>query len=197
MRQIDRIKAVKQALEIADPDPSFLEQAADKQPAKGRKQYICPHCGHGAHGDGLQWRTAAIWHCYTCGKDHDLIDLMGAHNGLTNAAEAAEACREYFNLNIPESGSGKAWNDKPLSWEESERAVDFDGSQQRQQAQRPEGRGQAMNAGQQKAPRQKPKRRRNLTMMRSIAGNAGNMWHVVTRTRRTRTILGAGISLMN
>lgn len=150
MHQIDKIKAVKRALEAADPDPSFLEQAADKQPAKGRKQYICPHCGHGAHGDGLQWRTAAIWHCYTCGKDHDLIDLMGAHNGLTNAAEAAEACREYFNLNIPESGSGKAWNDKPLSWEESERAVDFDGSQQRQQAQRPEGRGQAMNAGQQK-----------------------------------------------
>ena len=152
MRQIDRIKAVKQALEIADPDPSFLEAAADKQPAKGRKQYICPHCGHGAHGDGLQWRTAAIWHCYTCGKDHDLIDLMGAHNGLTIAAEAAEVCRQYFNLSIPEldNQGGRAWNDKPLSWEESERAVDFDGSQQRQQAQRPEGRGQAMNAGQQK-----------------------------------------------
>lgn len=133
MRQIDRIKAVKQALEIADPDPSFLEAAADKQPAKGRKQYICPHCGHGAHGDGLQWRTAAIWHCYTCGKDHDLIDLMGAHNGLTNAAEAAEACRQYFNLSIPELNNqgGRAWNDRPLSWEESERAVDFDGSQQR------------------------------------------------------------------
>ena len=27
---------------------------------------------------------------------------------LSNAAEGAEACREYFNLNIPESGSGKA-----------------------------------------------------------------------------------------
>lgn len=150
MHQIDKIKAVKRALEAADPDPSFLEAAADKRAAKGRAQYICPHCGHGAHGDGLQWRTAAIWHCYTCGKDHDLIDLMQAHNGLSNAAEGAEACREYFNLNIPESGSGKAWNDRPLSWEESERAVDFDGSQQRQQAQRPEGRGQAMNAGQQK-----------------------------------------------
>lgn len=150
MKQIEKIQAVKRALEATDPDPSFLEQAADKQPAKGRKQYICPHCGHGAHGDGLQWRTAAIWHCYTCGKDHDLIDLMQAHNGLSNAAEGAEACREYFNLNIPESGSGKAWNDKPLSWEESERAVDFDGSQQRQQAQRPEGRGQAVNAQQQK-----------------------------------------------
>lgn len=152
MHQIDKIKAVKRALEAADPDPSFLEAAADKRAAKGRAQYICPHCGHGAHGDGLQWRTAAIWHCYTCGKDHDLIDLMGAHNGLTNAAEAAEACRQYFNLSIPELNNqgGRAWNDRPLSWEESERAVDFDGSQQRQQAQRPEGRGQAVNAQQQK-----------------------------------------------
>lgn len=152
MKQIEKIQAVKRALEAADPDPSFLEAAADKRAAKGRAQYICPHCGHGAHGDGLQWRTAAIWHCYTCGKDHDLIDLMGAHNGLTNAAEAAEACRQYFNLSIPELNNqgGRAWNDRPLSWEESERAVDFDGSQQRQQAQRPEGRGQAVNAQQQK-----------------------------------------------
>ena len=153
MRQIDRIKAVKQALEIADPDPSFLEAAADKRAAKGRAQYICPHCGHGAHGDGLQWRTAAIWHCYTCGKDHDLIDLMQAHNGLSNAAEGAEACREYFNLNIPESGSGKAWNDKPLSWEQQESAVNFgDSPQQGQAVSRPEGKRQAQNAQQQKAP---------------------------------------------
>lgn len=153
MKQIEKIQAVKRALEATDPDPSFLEQAADKQPAKGRKQYICPHCGHGAHGDGLQWRTAAIWHCYTCGKDHDLIDLMQAHNGLSNAAEGAEACREYFNLNIPESGSGKAWNDKPLSWEQQESAVNFgDSPQQGQAVSRPEGKRQAQNAQQQKAP---------------------------------------------
>lgn len=182
MHQIDKIKAVKRALEAADPDPSFLEAAADKRAAKGRAQYICPHCGHGAHGDGLQWRTAAIWHCYTCGKDHDLIDLMQAHNGLSNAAEGAEACREYFNLNIPESGSGKAWNDRPLSWEESERAVDFDGSQQRQQAQRPEGRGQAVNAQQQKGAPTETKEAQKLNDTNIITHYLGVCAGRVSRT---------------
>lgn len=54
MKQLDKIKAVRRALEAADPEPSFLEPAADHKTVHSHGQYVCPFCGHGAHGDGLQ-----------------------------------------------------------------------------------------------------------------------------------------------
>lgn len=105
MRQIDKIKAVRQALESADPDPLFLQPAADHKTVHGHPQYICPFCGHGSHGDGLQHikNSPAKWYCFgACSRDYDLIDLYKQAYGETDTTKAAEGCADALGVYVPE-----------------------------------------------------------------------------------------------
>ena len=105
MRQINKIKAVRQALESADPDPSFLQPAADHRAIHGHPQYICPFCGHGAHGDGLQAikGSPAKWFCFgACSRDYDLIDLYKQAYGEADTVKAAEGCADALGVYVPE-----------------------------------------------------------------------------------------------
>ena len=70
-------------------------------PAKKPGQFICPLCGHGKNGDGLEvvpkskGGDGKRLHCFGCGFHGDLIDLFGAEHGYTAAKAFGELCRLY------------------------------------------------------------------------------------------------------
>lgn len=53
--------------------------APAKQRVNGETSYICPHCSHGAHGDGLTFdptsKDGTALHCFSCGWSGDIIAL--------------------------------------------------------------------------------------------------------------------------
>lgn len=59
--------------------------APAKQRVNGETSYICPKCGHGAHGDGLTYDPKSAdgntLHCFGCGWSGDIIDLYRDHTG--------------------------------------------------------------------------------------------------------------------
>lgn len=60
--------------------------ALAKEKVNGEASYICPLCGHGAHGDGLTFDPTSpdgnSLHCFGCGFHGDIIDLYQAVNGV-------------------------------------------------------------------------------------------------------------------
>lgn len=57
--------------------PSFLDVAKDG------KTLVCPKCGNGTgqHGEGIDPKGRVAngkqkWHCFSCGRDYDVIDLI-------------------------------------------------------------------------------------------------------------------------
>lgn len=169
MKQLDKIKAVRRALEAADPEPSFLEPAADHKTVHSHGQYVCPFCGHGAHGDGLQAikGSPAKWYCYGagCKKDYDLIDLYKQRYGIADTAQAAEECAGALGVYVPEieaekdrTGSYSSGRDEPLNWQDEiaaqEAAVDFGPGTTEQQGQQTGQKGEAENqtTGKKSAP---------------------------------------------
>ncbi len=56
-----------------------------KTRVNGEQSYICPICGHGAHGDGLTKNPKSTdgngLKCFGCGFSGDIIDLFQQHTG--------------------------------------------------------------------------------------------------------------------
>lgn len=60
-------------------------------PSKDGKGWVCP-CGHGSgtakkrgqknQGDGIEFDERGRWHCFSCGRKGDIIDLYQYKNGL-------------------------------------------------------------------------------------------------------------------
>ena len=61
------------------------------EPSKDGKGWVCP-CGHGSgtakkrgqknQGDGIKFDERGRWHCFSCGRKGDIIDLYQYKNGL-------------------------------------------------------------------------------------------------------------------
>ena len=82
-----------------------------KRKVNGKDTYICPFCGHGKGGDGLQIVPAekggdgTQLHCFNCGFHGDIIDLYRAEHQC-DYGEAFRALCERFGIEV----------DKPTEW---------------------------------------------------------------------------------
>lgn len=76
-----------------------------KRKVNGKDTYICPFCGHGKGGDGLQIVPAekggdgTQLHCFNCRFHGDIIDLYEKQNNCSYL-DAFKALCEYFNITI-------------------------------------------------------------------------------------------------
>ena len=83
--------------------PKYLPLA--KRKINGKDTYICPFCGHGKGGDGLQIVPAekggdgTQLHCFNCGFHGDIIDLYEKQNNCSYL-DAFKALCEYFHITI-------------------------------------------------------------------------------------------------
>ena len=79
------------------------------QPAKERGQYVCPYCGHGNNGDGLNipldGEYIGKFHCFSCGRSGDVIDLLGELEGLTDDKERFARAYELYGIEVSSSGA--------------------------------------------------------------------------------------------
>ena len=107
--------AFSQAIALVnEQDPSvFLDRAKDG------KTLVCPYCnnGTGQHGEGLKangTRKDASgkpkWHCYSCGRDVDVIDLIGAKYGKTAFTDKLIKAYEIYPHTKPSSTSSPRGN---------------------------------------------------------------------------------------
>ena len=77
-----------------------------KRKVNGKDTYICPFCGHGKGGDGLQIVPAekggdgTQLHCFNCGFHGDMIDIIGQENGLTDYNDKLQKAADIFNIII-------------------------------------------------------------------------------------------------
>ena len=77
-----------------------------KRKVNGKDTYICPFCGHGKGGDGLQIVPAekggdgTQLHCFNCGFHGDIIDIIGQENGLTDYNDKLQKAADIFNIII-------------------------------------------------------------------------------------------------
>ena len=71
------------------------------QPAKKKGQYVCPLCGHGKGGDGLDieplHKTNGVYtfNCFGCKKHGDMITLFGEMNHYSKTDRCKEAIKLY------------------------------------------------------------------------------------------------------
>lgn len=104
-----------------------IPEAQDK--VNGKTSYVCPICGHGAHGDGLafipigkKYFAYGKWHesdgttlkCYGGGCDFssgsviDLVIAMGRKSGADlTGAEALQMCADAIGLDISDGWSAE------------------------------------------------------------------------------------------
>ena len=78
-----------------------------KRKVNGKDTYICPFCGHGKGGDGLQIVPAekggdgTQLHCFNCGFHGDIIDLYEKQNNCSYL-DAFKALCDIFDITIDE-----------------------------------------------------------------------------------------------
>lgn len=97
-------------------------------PAKKQGEYVCPMCGHGAHGDGLKKNPRSTKHglkCFgACGFSGDIIGLLQKWRGY-DFPEALEEASSLLGISIedyrqpPKSKDFLSWDstigtDKPV-----------------------------------------------------------------------------------
>lgn len=83
---------------VNQQDPAeFLEVAND------RKTWVCPKCGNGTghHGVGIDPKGRVVdgkikWHCFSCGMDYDVMDLIGFKFGLVAIRDKMGKARELY-----------------------------------------------------------------------------------------------------
>ena len=77
-----------------------------KRKVNGKDTYICPFCGHGKGGDGLQIVPAekggdgTQLHCFNCRFHGDIIDIIGQEYGLTDYNDKLQKAADIFNVTI-------------------------------------------------------------------------------------------------
>ena len=90
----------EQARDYIRSNPAAI--LAKLQGAKAKGQYVCPYCGHGKGGDGLDIPTSGEhcgkFHCFSCGKSGDVIDLLGEVEGLATDKERFARAYELYNI---------------------------------------------------------------------------------------------------
>lgn len=79
------------------------------EPSKDNKGYVCP-CGHGSGtarkagqknaGDGIRFTAEGRWHCFSCGRHGDIIELYQYKHGVPFNTAVAEL--EAFLGILPE-----------------------------------------------------------------------------------------------
>lgn len=83
--------------------------ALAKEKVNGEASYICPLCGHGAHGDGLTFDPTSpdgnSLHCFGCSFHGDIIDLYQAVNGV-EYGEALSLLAAEIGVHI-DGGTGR------------------------------------------------------------------------------------------
>lgn len=74
------------------------------KPSKTKNQFICPFCNSGANKNGTgaftYYPNTNKCHCFSCGKDADLYDLIGFKYGLDSFKEQINKAQELFNCEI-------------------------------------------------------------------------------------------------
>ena len=66
-----------------------------------RKPFLCVNPGHNEKNPSMSYdRKRNKAHCFSCGADYDLLDLIGIEYGLTTAAEIFKKAHELYNLSI-------------------------------------------------------------------------------------------------
>lgn len=91
----------------------ITQPAKDK--ANGETSYICPLCGHGAHGDGLTYNPKSAGrvelHCFGCSFSGDIISLyMQAEKVSYN--EALSLLADMAGITIDDTAPGKKDREK-------------------------------------------------------------------------------------
>lgn len=106
------------------------------KPAKKRGTYICPLCGNGtgADGDGIAINRhdhdQTHLKCFKCGFYGDIIDLIKQDQHLNTDAEAFEAARDFFRIDID--------GDSQPTRQEAHKAPDMPVMQDTQEEARPD-----------------------------------------------------------
>lgn len=76
-----------------------------KRRVNGEESYVCPLCGHGAHGDGLTFNKAGSGlKCFGCGFSGDVIDLYQRANGADHN-EALSKLAGILGITIDRQGA--------------------------------------------------------------------------------------------
>lgn len=92
--------------------PRLTGPAKDK--ANGEQSWICPFCGHGAHGDGLTFDPTSqdgnSLHCFGCSFHGDIIDLYMKLTG-TSYTEALSLLAQEIGITI--DGQAPSGQQKP------------------------------------------------------------------------------------
>ena len=73
----------------ADPTPIYSLMEKAKAKVNGEDTYICPFCGHGKGGDGIRLNGDGKFHCFSCEKSGDAIDIYAKLKGIENDYTAA------------------------------------------------------------------------------------------------------------
>lgn len=93
--------------------PRLTGPAKDK--ANGEQSWICPFCGHGAHGDGLTFDPTSqdgnSLHCFGCSFHGDIIDLYMKLTG-TSYTEALSLLAQEIGITI--DGQAPSGPQKPF-----------------------------------------------------------------------------------
>lgn len=93
--------------------PRLTGPAKDK--ANGEQSWICPFCGHGAHGDGLTFDPTSqdgnSLHCFGCSFHGDIIDLYMKLTG-TSYTEALSLLAQEIGITI--DGQASSGPQKPF-----------------------------------------------------------------------------------
>ena len=91
----------QQAREYINSNPQKHLQRAPKK-VQGNYTYICPFCGNGSgtSGDGLTSKDGTHWHCFKCGFNGDMIELIAKEKGIKDGGslQAFEAAREVYGI---------------------------------------------------------------------------------------------------
>lgn len=93
----------QQAAEYINATPEGYLQLAKKR-VQGRPTYICPRCGNGsgADGTGLTSKDGRHWHCFKCGLNGDMIQIIAEMSGIPDGGsrEAFDKAREIYGIDV-------------------------------------------------------------------------------------------------
>lgn len=106
----------------ADPTPIYSLMEKAKAKINGEDSYICPFCEHGKGGDGIQLNKDGKFHCFSCEKNGDAIDLYQQIRGVSDFNTALAAVATLYGLQIDAPAPAKS--PAELTPDEKQRRID-------------------------------------------------------------------------
>ena len=116
-------------LKYIQNDPGFYLLKA-KKVIQGRPSYVCPKCGNGsgADGTGMTSKDGIHWHCFVCGLNGDIVDIIAEVEGLEKGSKAAfDRAAEIYNVTSEDMERNPQRVDKPKA-----EAVPYDPAKEEQ-----------------------------------------------------------------